>query len=168
MAIRQAKMHGAIQGEKEEAALGEPGARAVHLADVALTPDIGQEDQVGDHVADQNRAKGHADGEGAKAPLFENKAERLGEDENERGKTEHDRLTQEHLKGPAPDSQYVLGVQPGRLELVRAVDLVAGPAATSRLAVDKDRGACFRDEEEMQSLGDSAEDQLHPEHPVPG
>lgn len=82
-------------------------------------------------------------------------------------KTEHNGLTDKHIKWTHPSDQNLLRTKPVLLQLVRAIHISLTCLATAlRLTVQEDRLTRLGHNKHVDQLSDNTKDKLDPEDPV--
>ena len=152
----------------------------VPLFDVA--PDGRDEGEPGDDVADADGDEGQAERDGREVPLLVDKAEGLEEHEDEgvaeageEGERQHNGLGQEHFEGPDPGDEDFSGgeaILEGH-ELVRAPEVDGRTVLFALLAsslsdlIHHAGRPRLGDDEEVEELHGTSEDELDPDAPAP-
>lgn len=132
---------------------------------------------VGDEVADGNRDEGQCKllSSECSTPLLVDRVKGLEESEDE-GVTEpreertaqHDRLPHKHVEGSNPGLEHLFFGESVLSELGRAVNvLLSSCSPPFGLSVEEDTRTGFRNEEEMEDLDETSENELNPSNPFP-
>lgn len=163
--------------QEQQTSLRLAGGVALTLTDQFLAANVWQEDGVGYSVTDDDGDEAEPSLQRIEAPLLEDQRERLDAREDQgirkprqQRQEQHDGLEDEHLKGAAPDAQDLTDLKTVLQQLIGAVDvgILARLATPFGLPVDQDGGAGLGDDEQVQQLGCTTEDELDPEVPLPG
>ena len=140
--------------------------------------DEGEEGEVSEEIANDDRDESETDGCSTEFPLFVDWFEGFEECEDEgvgeageKGEAEHNRFADKHFERTGPDDENSLDGEAlfKWFEFIGAIDV--GFTSFTPLfgeVVEHDCGACLRDKEKVEELDDAAEDQLDPEVPMPG